>query len=126
MGTGAVPAPASEAAPVLAFVPDLLDRSRVELAARAVNRPVLFFERVEDLPDAAARGAAWVVVDLGRPGVLEVLPALAAVRTVGFASHVDTGLLEAAAAAGVDEVLPRSVFFRRLERMQQGERWPGG
>jgi hypothetical protein len=124
MGTGV--APASQAAPVLAFVPDLLDRSRVEAAARATNRPVLFVDGVEDLPEAAAAGAAGAVVDLGRPGVLEVLPLLAGVHTVGFASHVDTDLLAAAAAAGCDEVLPRSVFFRRLGRMGPGEAWPAG
>jgi hypothetical protein len=124
MGPRAAPTP--EAAPVLAFVPDLMDRSRVELAGRATKQPVLFVDRVDDLPEAAAGGAAWVVIDLGRPGALEVLPALAALRTVGFASHVDTALREAATAAGCDEVLPRSVFFRRLERMQPGEPRPGG
>jgi hypothetical protein len=45
--------------------------------------------------------------------VLDVLPRLGAVRTVGFASHVDDDLLAAARAAGCDEVLARSVFFRR-------------
>jgi hypothetical protein len=35
---------------------------------------------------------------------------------VGFASHVDTALLDAARAAGCDEVMARSTVFRRLAR----------
>jgi hypothetical protein len=45
--------------------------------------------------------------------VLDVLPRLGHARTIGFASHVDDELIGAARAAGCDEVLPRSVFFRR-------------
>jgi hypothetical protein len=41
-------------------------------------------------------------------------PSLAAVPTVGFASHVDTALIAAARAAGVGEVLARSAFTARL------------
>jgi len=101
-------------APVVAFVPDLLDRSRIESAGRRAQLAVVFVDRPEDLPGAVAGGARRVVLDLGRPGVLDVLPRLGEARTVGFASHVDAPLLEAAVAAGCDEVLPRSVFFRRM------------
>jgi hypothetical protein len=93
--------------PVWLYVPDLLDRSRILAAhADAVVAPT-----PEALLDAPA--SAVVLVDLGRPGVLEVLARLTHVRTVGFGSHVDDELLAAARAAGCDEVLPRSVFFRR-------------
>ena len=101
-------------ASVVAFVPDLLDRSRIESAGRRARRVVVFVDRPEDLPGAVAGGARQVVLDLGRPGALEILAHLGEAHSVGFASHVDAPLLEAAVAAGCDEVLPRSVFFRRM------------
>jgi hypothetical protein len=58
----------------------------------------------------------FVVVDLAHPRVLEILPRLGQAHTVGFASHVDKALLDAASEAGCDEVLARSAVFRRLAR----------
>ena len=52
-----------------------------------------------------------------RPGVLEVLPALTGRRVIGFGRHTERALLEAAAAAGCGEVLPRSSFFPHLDRL---------
>ena len=89
---------------VVAYVPDLMDRSKVSAAAPGatfVNRPAALTE--------AATGADVVVVDLSRPGVVDVLPLPA--RVVGFASHVDRETLAAAEAAGA-EVMARSTFFR--------------
>jgi hypothetical protein len=95
---------------LLGHVPDLLDRSRVSSA-----HPDAVF--VADLDELVARASAGdvVVVDLGRPGVLDRLGGLvgSGARVVGFASHVDTRLIDAATAAGC-EVLPRSRFFRDL------------
>jgi hypothetical protein len=56
--------------------------------------------------------------------VVDVLAALAAagIRTIGFGSHVDHDLLDAARAAGCNEVLPRSAFFRRLEELLDPDR----
>jgi len=91
---------------VVAFVPDLMDRSRIAAAV-----PDVVF--VREAADLVGEQADVVVLDAGRPGVLDVVPSLRC-RIVAFGSHVDTALLEAARAAGVDEVLPRSAFFRRL------------
>jgi len=54
-----------------------------------------------------------VLVDLSRPGVLDVLDRLASIRVVGFGSHVDRDLLSRAEAAGC-EATPRSAFFARV------------
>jgi hypothetical protein len=89
---------------VVAYVPDLMDRSRLSAAVPNVS----FVPAAAALADAAA-GADVVIVDLSRPGVLDALPAN--VRTVGFGSHVDTALLDAARAAGCDVVVARSKFF---------------
>jgi len=66
-----------------------------------------------------AASADLVIVDLGRPGVLEVLAGIGA-PTVGFGSHVDRDLLAAAHASGCDQVLARSAFFGRLRSLLGG------
>ena len=94
-----------------------MDRSKVQAVG---GDAVRFVSSAAALVDAASDTAVHtVVVDLSRPGVLDVLPALGTtgVRTIGFGSHVDHALLDAARAAGCDEVLPRSAFFRRLEEL---------
>lgn len=111
---------------VVAFVPDLMDRSKV--AAAAGDR-VVFVATTAALEAALGPGADvdadggsgpvdLVVVDLGRPGVLDVLGQRAHLeprpRVIGFGSHVDRDLLAAARSAGCDEVLARSTFFGRL------------
>lgn len=95
----------------VAYVPDLMDRSKV---AGAVAGEVTFVSRPGDLP-AAAAGADLVVVDLSRPGVIEVLPAIAA-PTIGFGRHDDRERLAAASAAGCHRVLARAAFFSQLGR----------
>lgn len=95
---------------VAAYVPDLMDRSKVSAAA---GDRVTFARAPADL---AAIGADLVVVDLSRPGVLDALAQLEGRRVVGFGSHVDTALLDTARAAGC-EVLPRSKFFARLDEL---------
>jgi hypothetical protein len=102
---------------VLALVPDLIDRSRIEAAARAADQPITFLDDAAELTSMGPEGADMVIVDLATPGVLDVLPGLGTARTIGFGSHVDHELLESARAAGCDEVLPRSVMFRRLSQL---------
>ena len=41
-------------------------------------------------------------------------PALASIPTVGYASHVQTDVINAARQAGVGEVLARSAFVQQL------------
>ena len=104
---------------VVAYVPDLMDRSKVMAAAGEVS----FVTSPSRLPDAAARpGVGIVVVDLSRPGVMAVLPQVAAtgIRLIGFGSHVDRELLDEAGRAGCGEVMARSAFFRSLPGLLGG------
>jgi hypothetical protein len=78
---------------------------------------VTFVSRPADL---AGVEADVVVVDLMRPGVLEVLPALST-RIVGFARHTEPALMAAAHAAGCDVGLARSAFFSRLDELLSGD-----
>ena len=95
---------------VLAFVPDLMDRSRLSALPRV---DVRFVGAADELATLSSGWAAdIVVVDLGRRGVIEALRTGGINgRVVGFGSHVDSETLDAARAAGCDEVLPRSRFF---------------
>lgn len=105
---------------VVAYVPDLMDRSKVAAAlprCEFVRSPAELAEAGRAEFGADDAGEVVVLLDLSRPGVLEALPALVGRRTIGFASHVDTELIRRAEAAGCDEVLPRSRFFGRLTQL---------
>jgi hypothetical protein len=98
---------------LVACVPDLMDRSKVA----AVAPDATFCRAPGDLlVTALNEGATLAVIDLSRAGALEAAAELrqAGVATVAFGSHVDDALLDAAREAGCEEVLPRSIFFRRL------------
>jgi hypothetical protein len=95
--------------PVVAFAPDLMDRSRIA----AAHPDAVFVRTLDELATTPAR---VVLLDLGRPGALAAIAAVGA-PVVGFGSHVDDELLTAARAAGCTEVLARSVFFRRLTQL---------
>jgi hypothetical protein len=99
---------------VVAYVPDLMDRSKVSAAAGDVR----FVARPDALASAAA-AADLVVVDLGRPGVIDALADVAAlgVRVIGFGSHVDRDVLDEARAAGCSQVLARSAFFAQIGQL---------
>ena len=100
---------------VVAYVPDLMDRSRVSAVGDVtfVADPSRLAER------AAEEGAEVVVVDLTRPGALEAVAGVEA-RVVGFANHTERELMDAARAAGCDTVLARSAFFARLGELLGG------
>ncbi len=100
---------------IVAFVPDLMDRSR--LTGAAVDGDVHFVSGLRELGDHVS-DADVVVVDLARPGVIDALPDLVAQgpRVVGFGAHVDGALLAAARAAGAAVVLRRSAFFAAPRR----------
>ena len=99
-------ASAPEPVLILAFVPDLMDRSKVAAAGA-----VTFVARPEDL---RGRHADLVIVDLSRLGPPDVLSSVDSPRIIGFASHVDRAVLDAGRAAGCTEVMARSAFFNRL------------
>jgi DNA-binding NarL/FixJ family response regulator len=90
---------------VVAFVTDLMDRSKVQAAV-----PDATFAR--DPADAA--DADVVVVDLVRFGdaIAALRTAAPGARIVAFGPHVDDELLARAGEAGADSVMPRSLFFR--------------
>lgn len=95
---------------VVAYVPDLMDRSKVAAAGDCI-----FVSRPADLAALSAE-ADVVVVDLTKPGVVDVLAGLDA-RVIGFANHTSRDVMDAARAAGCEQVLPRSDFFARIDEL---------
>lgn len=132
---------------VVACVPDLMDRSKLEAAARTaevalelVGQPsglavVVRGSRAGWEPSEGrdsggpgeAPGADLLILDLSRAGALDAIRALSGeVRTVGFGSHVDRELLSSAREAGCAQVMARSAFFGRLSDLLGGLRSGAG
>jgi CheY-like chemotaxis protein len=108
---------------VLAAVDDLLFSSKIRATAKAAGVDVTFARsRSEVLEQARLLQPALIVFDLNSAKIepihaiaaLKADPALARLRTLGFVSHVDTSVINAARAAGADEVLARSAFAGQL------------
>lgn len=98
----------------MAYVPDLLDRSRFGAVADliVVNSPAA-------IDTIAGLGPGDVVaVDLSRDGALDAAARAAArgATVYGFASHVDTDTINAAKAEGVI-AMARSAFFGRVSEL---------
>ena len=120
---------------VLCLVDDLIFSIKISTAAKALSAPV-FFERSPDMALARIREKqpSLVIFDLNssklRP--LEIIaqmkadPALKTIRTLGYVSHVQTDVIAAARAAGIDEVLARSAFSERLGQILSASSTPGG
>lgn len=95
---------------ILAFVPDLMDRSRL----KGIQN-IIFVPTLEELE--MAKSEDIVVIDLSRPLVLETIAKIKQAcdtpKIIGFGSHVDKELLASAHKIGCDQVLARSAFFSR-------------
>ena len=116
---------------VLCIVDDLIFSVKISTAAKALAAPV-FFERSPEmvLPRIREKRPSLVIFDLNsaklRP--LEVIaqmkadPGLRDIRTLGYVSHVQTDVIDAARGAGIDEILARSAFSERLGQILSAPR----
>jgi PleD family two-component response regulator len=108
---------------IMAVLDDLMFTSKIRSAAGGLGATVVF-ARSRDTALAEMRKAlpSLVIFDLNNRridplGILAAMKedsALAAVRTIGYVSHVDSGTIDASRRAGVDEVMARSAFVDRL------------
>ena len=108
---------------ILAVVDDLMFSSKIKTAANQLGVTVAFARSCDAaLASMRASAPSLVILDLNSPrtdplGTVAAMkrdPAMASIRTVGYASHVQTDVIDAARKAGVDEVLARSAFTARL------------
>ncbi len=97
--------------------------SKIRAAAGQLGAVVVFARSSEAaLSEMRQAAPALVIVDLnsartdplGLVAAMKREPALAAIPTLGFVSHVQTELIEQARQAGVGEVMARSAFTMRL------------
>ena len=97
---------------VAAFVPDLMDQSKLRLAMPGI----CFVKEVSELVDIEVD---LVVVDLSKSEVLEVLHKIDS-KILGFVSHIDKEVIAVAEKAGCEKVLPRSKFFHDFHSLVNG------
>jgi PleD family two-component response regulator len=114
---------------ILAVVDDLLFSSKIRNVCKRLELPVVFARSPAGVLDASRQETVHLAIfdlDSERLQPLEIIaslkgdPSLAAIRTIGFASHVNTDVLVAAKAAGCDEVLSRGAFTARLPDLLTG------
>ena len=108
---------------IIAVVDDLFFASKIRGTAEQIGTRVQFSRSI---PDAVAKAReeapALIVADLNASccDVLDLAralksdDALTGVRLLGFFSHIQTELQQAAIAAGYDRVMPRSAFTKNL------------
>jgi PleD family two-component response regulator len=108
---------------ILAVLDDLMFTSKIKTAAGQIGVAVTFARSADAaLAEMRKTTPLLVILDLNNPRInaLAIIagmkqdPALNSVRTVGYASHVQTDVIDAARAAGVDEVMARSAFTNQL------------
>ena len=113
---------------ILAVLDDLLFTSKIKAAAGQLGVAVSFARSAGAALDAmTATPPSLVILDLnnarvdpmGLVAAMKANPALAAIPTVGFVSHVQTDLIDAARAAGVTDVMARSAFAQRIGEILQ-------
>jgi len=108
---------------ILAILDDLMFTSKIKTAAHHLGVAVTFARSSEAALAEMRKSAPTLVIfdlnsaradPLGTVAAMKREPALAAIPTLGFVSHVQTDVIEAARQAGVDEVLARSAFTQQL------------
>jgi PleD family two-component response regulator len=108
---------------ILAVLDDLMFTSKIRAAATQLGVEVAIARSSDAALGEMRRTApSLVIFDLNstRTDPLKTVAAmkqddaLASIPTVGFVSHVQTELIDAARGAGVDEVMARSAFTMRL------------
>ena len=108
---------------------DLFFASKIRGAAEQLGTRVQF---VRSIADAVVKGRdlepALIIADLNASccdalelaRTLKTDDSLANVPLLGFFSHVQTELQQAAIAAGYDQVMPRSAFTKNLAQLLAG------
>ena len=97
---------------VVAFVPDLMDQSKLRLEMP----DICFVKEVSELIDI---DVDLVIIDLSKPEVLDAIPKIDS-EILAFASHVDKEIIAKAKQAGCENVSPRSKFFRDFDSLVNG------
>jgi CheY-like chemotaxis protein len=110
---------------VVAVLDDLFFTVKINEAAKRAGQPVVFVKSEKDALDQAAAFPSVIIIDLNC-GALDPLQlirnlksdeALKKIRVIGYVSHVQGELKQAAQQAGCDMVLARSAFSQNLPQL---------
>ena len=110
---------------LVAVLDDLFFTVKINEAAKRAGFPVKFVKSETDVLAHAAEKPALIIFDLNC-GALEPLkvigklkadPELKGISVIGYLSHVQGELKQAAQAAGCDMVMPRSAFSQNLPQI---------
>ena len=113
---------------ILAVLDDLMFTSKIKTTASQLGVAVAFARSTDGaLAEMRKSAPSLVILDLNNPrtnplGIVAAMkqdPALAAISTVGYVSHVQTDVIAAAREAGVGDVLARSAFTQQLPEILQ-------
>src|SRR5215211_4617200 len=111
---------------IIAVVDDMFFASKIRAVAEAVGAEISFPRNREALIQKARETKPQLIlVDLHHQKIdsnalaneIKSDEQLRDIRLLGFFSHVQTELQRNAMAAGFDQVIPRSVFARDLEKI---------
>lgn len=119
----------------VALITDLMFATKIKSTADAIGVALSVVRQVQAVTDAAKAGANVVIIDLHAEGV-DVIDVIKRIKStdadghvqqshgpatlgaepvvIAFASHVEADLMQAARAAGADDVMPRSRFASEL------------
>jgi CheY-like chemotaxis protein len=107
---------------VLAVVEDLFFTVKINESAKRAGLPIAFVKSQRDALDHAAEHPSLIILDLNFASIdpmdlirkLKADAALSKIQLVGYVSHVQGDLKQAAQEAGCDMVLARSAFSQNL------------
>ena len=108
---------------IVCAIDDLIFSIKISTTAKQLGVAVHFERSRENvLPVVREKQPSLVIFDLNSArlapmaaiAAIKADPALQAVKTLGYVSHVDSDTIAAARQAGVDQVLARSAFSDRL------------
>jgi PleD family two-component response regulator len=111
---------------ILAVLDDLMFTSKIKTTASQLGVAVAFARSADAaLAEMRKSPPSLVILDLNNPrttplaivAAMKADAALAGIPTVGYASHVQTDVIEAARQAGVGQVLARSAFTQQLAQI---------
>jgi CheY-like chemotaxis protein len=107
---------------VVAYMDDLFFQMKLAETAKHLGLELKVASNAESLLQLLEPLPNLVIVDLNArseplAAMQKVRSAQPHLRVIGFLSHVQTGLAEAAKAAGFDEVMPRSKFSMNLPKI---------
>jgi CheY-like chemotaxis protein len=111
---------------ILCAIDDLFFSIKISTAAKQLGVDV-FFERSADhvVDRVREKRPSLVILDLNSAKLNQLAtltamktdPALRDIPTLGYVAHIDSATIDAARAAGVDQVLARSAFVEKLREI---------